>query len=276
MRVATVDGLVTLFYDGSKQLYNGELEDEWITKWRQYDRNYQGWEDWDLSDECKQYWRERQSWQQIIIEEGVTVIPDGTFLICRNIKRVIFADTVVRIKEHAFYGCIQLISLKLPIRLEVIGQGAFNACDLSSVFIPPSCRDIYYSAFALNRNLEICHVPQQTRIGDEMVFGTKLIEESQFEIDQWGHYHHQIREVNHWLKNINRNEKYSLHRACSSFQPLKEVIHTIIQLKGIGDFKTQNEIDTTPSQYLKENPYCDLKEIDIIRDYVMKMMGENE
>ena len=28
MRVATVDGLVTLYYDGSKELYNKELRDE--------------------------------------------------------------------------------------------------------------------------------------------------------------------------------------------------------------------------------------------------------
>ena len=56
MRVDTVDGLVTLFYDGSKELYNQELNDEWRKEYYNHDRNDADWEDWDLSDKCKKYW----------------------------------------------------------------------------------------------------------------------------------------------------------------------------------------------------------------------------
>ena len=66
MRVATVDGLVTLFYDGSKTIYNVELEYEWWNE-KQNHVNHDDWEDWPLSDECKRYLRERESWQQVII-----------------------------------------------------------------------------------------------------------------------------------------------------------------------------------------------------------------
>jgi hypothetical protein len=38
MRVATVDGLVTLFYDGSKELYNRELNNEWEVEYCDHDR----------------------------------------------------------------------------------------------------------------------------------------------------------------------------------------------------------------------------------------------
>ena len=67
MRVATVDGLVTLFYDGSKKLWNDELDEEWEDQLAEhYDEDFSKWESWELSNECKQYIRERLSWQQIL------------------------------------------------------------------------------------------------------------------------------------------------------------------------------------------------------------------
>ena len=114
MRVATVDGLVTLFYDGSKELHNEELYEEWFEKYEcdECNPNYphgDNWEDWPLSNECKQYLRERESWQQVIVVEGVTQIPAYTFRRCKNIKRVIMANTVVRIERWAFCSCKRLI-----------------------------------------------------------------------------------------------------------------------------------------------------------------------
>ena len=290
MRVATVDGLVTLFYDGSKKLFNRELYDEWTSK--ACDNGFHretAWEEWDLSDECKRYWKERDSWQQVIIEEGVTEIPEDTFCFCRNIERVIFANTVIRIRSCAFELCHSLVFIKLPLNLECIGRHAFSSCNkLISVFIPPRCRAIEEEAFSYSRNLEIFNVPQQTRLDKNVIAGVKLLEESHFELekyditvdgDDWlknGCYDDQTDEVHDWLKNINSDEKYSLHRACCSFQPLKEVLMTIILQQGIGAFNIKNEAGITPSRYLKENPYADIKETDIIRGYVMKMTGEYE
>lgn len=139
MRVATVDGLVTLFYDGSKQIYNRELCDE-ASDLHSFDGD--NLEEFDLSDECKRYWKERLSWQQVIIEKGVTVIPKEAFYKCYNIKRVIFSNTVIRIEEYAFTGCNSLISANLPINLEHVGMYGFCGYDLISVFVPPRCRSI--------------------------------------------------------------------------------------------------------------------------------------
>ncbi|GFH46386.1 hypothetical protein CTEN210_02860 [Chaetoceros tenuissimus] len=280
MRVATVDGLVTLFYDGSKELYNEELEQEWSLGAYNFSRAVdplgEGWEDWDMSDECKAYCRRRRSWQQIIIEEGVTEIPAWTFVRCTNIKRVIFSNTVIRIEECAFYYCKDLIFIKLSINLAHIGSDAFQGCDLISVFIPSSCRAIKWGAFSLNKNLKIFHVPNQIELEPNVLGQTKVFEESPFELNEYGEYHDQTDEVHDWLKNINNDEKYSLHRACCSFQPLKEVIINIILQRGIGAFNIKNEAGITPSRYLKENPYADIKETEIIRDYIMKIMGEHE
>ena len=274
MRVATVDGLVTLFYDGSKTIYNADLHDEWWDEYLDHDSNEEGWEDWNLSDECKRYFKERQTWQQVIIEEGVTEIPINSFHGCRNIKRVIFSDTVVRIEWGAFSSCSSLSYIKLSMNLEYIGFRAFGSCILMSVFIPPSVRVVRDRAFSYNKNLAIFNVPQDTEIGQNAIHQTKLLQDSHFELDKYGHYRDQTHEVHNWLKNMNNDNEYSLHRACASFQPIKEVLLTIVRAKGIGAFKVKNEAGITPSQYLKENPYAEVEEMDIVRDYVMKMMGE--
>ena len=103
MRVATVDGLVTLFYDGSKELWNRELIGERYYTYGYSNEDEEDIESLDLSEECKRHWRERLSWQQIIVVDGVTEIPERTFHSCWNIRRVIFADTVIRIQRFVLY-----------------------------------------------------------------------------------------------------------------------------------------------------------------------------
>ena len=133
MRVATVDGLVTLFYDGSRELYDYDLNWEWLTEYSRRrlidgDRAERvvDLEAMNVSDECKRYLRERQTWQQVIIVDGVTEILENTFSKCENIERVIFADTVTRIKGCAFHGCKKLVFIKLPLNLDLIGACAFS------------------------------------------------------------------------------------------------------------------------------------------------------
>lgn len=57
MRVATIDGLLTLFYDGSEELYNQKLDDELEKAYNKHidedDQSLETWESWDLSDACK-------------------------------------------------------------------------------------------------------------------------------------------------------------------------------------------------------------------------------
>lgn len=129
-------------------------------------------------------------------------------------------------------------------------------------------------AFDWNENLTIFNVPHNTELDKYVIVGTTLLVESPFQI---GQYRYDTEKVHEWLKNINKNGKNSLHRACCSFQPLKEVLMALVVKHGIGAFKKiKNEMGFTPSQYLKQNPYADIKEMDIIQSYIMKMMGEYE
>ncbi|GFH43817.1 hypothetical protein CTEN210_00290 [Chaetoceros tenuissimus] len=273
MRVATtVDGLVTLFYDGSKPLYNDELTREWNTEriFVYVDDGEPYYEIDHLSVEFKTYWNERQSWQQIIVVDGVTEIPEYTFYECENIKRVIFPDTVNRIERDAFVGCKNLACINWSLNIQFIGYSAFYRCNLSSVFIPPRCREIGEFAFASNDNLKILNVPRDTEIGNCIIDYTELFKSSHY--DYAINYDHLI---GAWLKNMNNQEEFTLHRVCSYFEPtLEMILDTMIEKGGPKAFKVENIIGITPSRYLKENPYAHVTEKEIIEKYVLQMMGE--
>lgn len=64
-----------------------------------------------------------------------------------------------------------------------------------------------------------------------------------------------MQEAHTWFKNLNGSDEYSLHRACSSYQTLQEVIHGIVEERGLGAFTKKNELGITPSEYLKENHF---------------------
>ncbi|GFH61894.1 predicted protein [Chaetoceros tenuissimus] len=121
------------------------------------------------------------------------------------------------------------------------------------------------------------NVPQDTQLNYYIVLSTALAKASPFEVDRNGWYYYEVNDnMNTWIKNMNDSEEFSLHRACSSFQPLKQVVYNIIQEKGLKAFREKNSVGITPSQYLKENPYTELTEKEIIHDYLMKLMGEGE
>lgn len=73
---------------------------------------------------------------------------------------------------------------------------------LTSIFIPPSCREIDRDAIFCCRQLIIIHVPQHTLLGEWVIGGTALIRPSPFETDGMGCSMHQ-EEVNNWVKNQN-------------------------------------------------------------------------
>lgn len=274
MRVAHVDGLLTLFYDGS-ELYNHQLNSELFRILMGKERRETEEDMSQVSEACRKYLRERLSWQQIIVEEGVKVIPHKTFYRCLHIQKVIFANTVIRVEPLAFFQCHGLVFLKLSINLKCIAGGAFEECDLSSVFVPSQCKEIGTCAFAFNKRLSIFHIlSSDTQLKRQVIAGTALIDISPFDTNRVGHYSDRNREVEKWIKNINSDIiRHELHRVCSSIQPRKDLIHSIIEDKGIGAFREKNGIGICPSQYLQANPFAAVKESEIIREYILKKMG---
>ena len=62
MIVVNTNGLVTFFYNESRELYNHELQDEW-----KFAIGGEADSSFEVSNECSEYWNQRQSWQQVII-----------------------------------------------------------------------------------------------------------------------------------------------------------------------------------------------------------------
>ena len=276
MKVSNVNGLRTLFYDGSV-IVNDVLEREWNHYHESVNmmRRIREQAGEGLSEACINYWNERQSWEQIIVIEGVIEIPRETFSRCKNIKRVIFADTVIQIKELAFDRCYSLVYIKLSLRLESIGPCAFNGCNISSVFIPPTCKKIGNFAFLRNKNLTIFNVSSSyTQLGLSVIAGSNLIQDSSIDTNELGYYRNQTEEANAWIKNLNNSDEFKLHRICSSIDPQMNEIYGIFQQIGMKAFQTKNEAGITPSEYLKENPHITVTEKEVLRYCILKMMGE--
>ncbi|GFH44374.1 hypothetical protein CTEN210_00848 [Chaetoceros tenuissimus] len=277
MTEQTDESLIQMFEGKKTYFYNGEKL--WEGEYRMHDWNV----DRDASEFLIHDKEERASWEMIVVMPEVEIIPEWTFIGCINVEMIIMCDDVKRIEFRAFMGCSSLSYVCLSTSLEYIGRDAFFGCDfLTSVFVPPSCRHVDDAAFYKCEMLEILHVPQDTHLGMAVIGDTELLGEvSPFDDYKCGNYKcandRITNDVNEWIKNINgrEEEEFALHRACSSFNLLEDIVYGIVKRQGISSMKKENSIGITPSQYLKKNPYAELEERKIMNRYILDMMGEN-
>ncbi|GFH48734.1 hypothetical protein CTEN210_05210 [Chaetoceros tenuissimus] len=219
---------------------------------------------------------ERLKWQVIMVLPGVEVIPENTFERCSNVETVIMADSVQKIEQRVFYCCYKLVYVRLSKSLENIGNCAFCCCEsLTSIFIPPSCREIGgWMTFWGCKKLIILSVPQHTQLGNDAIAATALFEASPFPTIRYGSYENE-EEVHQWIKNINQGDEFALHRECFAVNPpLENDLVAILKEQGLGTCSEPNSIDVTPLQYLEANPYVEVDEQEIVKKYILEMMGE--
>ncbi|GFH61580.1 hypothetical protein CTEN210_18056 [Chaetoceros tenuissimus] len=208
-------------------------------------------------------YKEQQSWEVIIVLPGVKVIPSCNFEYLANVKMVIIADnSVKRIEFDAFRFCKNLAFVKLSRNLEYIGERAFQYCEsLTSMFIPPSCREISSWVFHFTK-LIILVVPPHTELGIEVFFCTPL-------------WRKRIGDENAWVKSINDNDLYRLYRLCSSMDPSEDEIYQMIcEQGGLHALVQKNSVGITPSEYLAANPYADVDEMKLVKRILLENMGE--
>lgn len=221
---------------------------------------------------------ETSTWEVVIILPGVEVIPEFAFASCRSLKIVIMSDTVQRIEDEAFGHCEHLEFIRLSINIEFIGDSVFCECkSLRSLFIPPSCRTVGLNALKHCHKLIILVVHQDTQLDFEMMDLTPLEE---IFLQEWygsGNGSYNAVDLNHWIKNVNADEEFALHRACASFNPLVEIIYDIFKQQGPGAFQKRNKLGITPLEYLNVNPYADdLNQHGLLKKYILEMLGCSE
>lgn len=103
------------------------------------------------------------------IREGVKVIGDRAFWLCKSLTSIDIPNSVTNIGNKAFRGCDSLKRINIPNSVTNIGNMAFLSCkSLTSINIPTSVTNIGEGAFAFCRSLTNIDIPNNvTNIGDK-------------------------------------------------------------------------------------------------------------
>ena len=85
---------------------------------------------------------------KIVLEEGLTEIPDSTFSES-DIVEVVLPSTITKIEDGAFYNCTNLKRINLGDNLNFVGESAFKGCvSLEELYLGHSFQTSYVSSFS--------------------------------------------------------------------------------------------------------------------------------
>jgi hypothetical protein len=131
--------------------------------------------------------------QTLVISDGIEFIEDGAFSKCKNLSKVTFPVTLIRIGsiEHSvhpgkipngvFQGC-GLTEVVLPEGLKKLGESTFNEClNLKSIDMPNGITEIEYHTFADCRSLKQIILPEHLlKIGNCAFYGCSMLNDIRF------------------------------------------------------------------------------------------------
>ena len=85
----------------------------------------------------------------IIVNAGVSLLPDKAFEEFTSLKKVIFPDSIRQLGRGLFFNCPALKTIKIPPRISIIPVDCFFNCkELESVYFGTSVVEIKNGAFA--------------------------------------------------------------------------------------------------------------------------------
>ena len=88
-------------------------------------------------------------YDEIVIPDSVVVIKEEAFYYCTTLRSVTIPEGVTKIGYSAFYSCKGLTEIDLPSTLTKIGNGAFSYCmGLTSLVIPEGVTELGEYAFS--------------------------------------------------------------------------------------------------------------------------------
>ena len=98
--------------------------------------------------------------QEAVMTDGMSVIEEGAFKGCRNLKQVIFPGSLREIGDAAFSGCSNLVTAALPRALEQIGRYAFAGTSLKQLDLPENLLWIGEGAYSDCAKLSSIRLPK--------------------------------------------------------------------------------------------------------------------
>lgn len=106
--------------------------------------------------------KENPNIKSIVLEEGITEIPEMAFYNCGNIETVIIPDTVTTIGSAAFLGCASLKNLFIPDGVTVLDGVLFANCqNLETVYLPAHIKEISSNLFSSCPSLVEVVIPNE-------------------------------------------------------------------------------------------------------------------
>ncbi|MBR4502959.1 MAG: leucine-rich repeat domain-containing protein [Clostridia bacterium] len=112
-----------------------------------------------------------ESFESVVIEDGVTSIGDGAFFQYESIASIWISKDVTSIGLSAFYDCINLSEITIPRFVTNIGNNAFSGCtSLTSITIPDGVTSINFGVFGRCSNLTSITIPQDVTAIDMGAF----------------------------------------------------------------------------------------------------------
>lgn len=127
--------------------------------------------------------------KELIVEEGMTVLPDNLSERNENLEKVVLPSTLKKIGVSCFEGCTALTEINIPDSVETIGERAFDNCAFEEITLPSSLKQIGIYAFSgtkiksitLADNIDVkkqafysCRKLEKVVIGDNVTLGDKV------------------------------------------------------------------------------------------------------
>lgn len=121
------------------------------------------------SDHAELDFARSYSKEELILPETVkgvplTVLSDGCFMGCKNLKKAIIPDNIKAIGDLAFGSCENLVTVTIPDSVKTIGNAAFRGCEnLETVSIQGEIETIGTETFAMCKKLKSVDLPDSLR-----------------------------------------------------------------------------------------------------------------
>jgi len=106
---------------------------------------------------------------EVVIPSTVEEIGVKCFHNCYDLKKIILPPKLKEIKEGMFDGCTNLEEISIPDGVEIIGEVAFQKCNLKKIKLPSKLKKIEEYAFSTCTKLEEVTIPEgvtKIRVGD--------------------------------------------------------------------------------------------------------------
>ena len=142
------------------------------------------------------------SLKNITIPNSVISIGNGAFSLCQLLTSITIPNSVTSIGKVAFYNCRSLTSVNIPDGVTNIGEDTFHGCSsLTSITIPASVTNIGPWAFAGCSSLTSITIPNSVTSIGNYVF---------YECDQLKkiNYSGTMRE---WNNNVTKRDTWNYH-----------------------------------------------------------------